>query len=96
MMRVQILYPREKRAIITMYDAEGQIMVQVETTEDEAGNQMGQILFEHQPQGKSTSSERVDAKDPQGNWTLKTLTERDSATQLDGVVARLHRAIAYY
>jgi hypothetical protein len=95
-MRVQILYPREKRAIITVYGPDGKIMVQLESTEDAAGNQMGQILFEHEPQGKSATSERIDAKDPQGNWTLKTLIERDSATQLDQVVARLHRSVSYY
>jgi hypothetical protein len=96
MMRVQILYPSEKRAIVTMYGADAQILLQVETTEDDAGNQMGQILFEHEPQGKSGTSERVEARDPQGNWTLKRLIERDSATQLDQIVARLHRSLAYY
>jgi hypothetical protein len=96
MMRVRIVYPGDRQANLTMYDGAGNILLQLETTEDKAGNQMAQVLFEQNPQGKPASSARIEHTDDQGNWTLKTLLERNPRTQVDEPVARLHRSILYY
>ena len=95
-MRVQIIYPGDKQAIITVYDGAGSILLQLETTEDKAGNQMAQVLFEQDPQRKPANSARIEHTDDQGNWTLKTLLERNPKTLVDEPVARLHRSIVYY
>jgi len=96
MMRVRLIYPADKQAIIIVYDGDGSILLQLETTEDQAGNQIAQVLFEQDPQGKPTTSARIEHTDDQGNWTLKTLLERNPRTLVDEPVARLHRAIVYY
>ncbi len=95
-MRLAIIYPGDNQAIVTLYDSDGKILVQLATTEDGAGNQMAQILFEQEPQGKPANSARVEQMDAQGNWTLKTLLERSPRTQVDEPVALLHRSIVYY
>jgi hypothetical protein len=95
-MRVRIIYPGDKQAIITVYDGAGTILLQLETTEDKASNQMVQVLFEQDPQGKPATSTRVEHTDDQGNWTLQTLLERNPKTLVDEPVARLHRSIVYY
>jgi YD repeat-containing protein len=95
-MRVAIIYSGDKQANVTVYDPTGEIVLQLETTEDGAGNQLDQILFERDPQGKPANSVRVERTDAQGNWTLKTLLERNPRTQADEPVARLHRSIVYY
>ena len=95
-MRLEIIYPGDNQAIITLYDGTDKILLQLETTEDGAGNQMGRILFEQDPQGKLANSARVESVDAQGNWTVKTLLERNPRTQVDQPVARLHRSIVYY
>jgi len=95
-MRVRIIYPGDKQAIITVYDGAGSILLQLETTEDKASNQMVQVLFEQDPQGKPATSTRVEHTDDQGNWTLQTLLERNPKTLVDEPVARLHRSIVYY
>jgi hypothetical protein len=96
MMRVAIIYPGDNQAIITVYDIAGKILVQLQATEDGAGNQIDQILFEQDPHGKPVNTARVEHTDEQGNWTLKTLLERKPGTQVDEPVARLHRSIEYY
>ena len=96
MWRVRIIYQGDKQAIVTVYDGAGDILLQLETTEDKAGNQMGQVLFEQDPQGKPTTSARIEHTDDEGNWTLKTLLERNPKTLVDEPVARLHRSIVYY
>jgi hypothetical protein len=96
MMRVRIVYPGDNQANITMYDGGGNILLQLQTTEDNAGNQMDQVLFEKDPHDKPANSTRIEHTDDQGNWTLKTLLERNPKTQVDEPVARLHRSILYY
>ena len=96
MMRVRIIYPGDKQAIITVYDGAGSIVLQLETAEDKAGNQMGQVLFEQDPQGKPATSTRIEQTDDRGNWTLQTLLQRNPKTLVDEPVARLHRSIVYY
>lgn len=95
-MRIEIIYPGDNQAIVTMYDFTGKIVLQLQTTEDGVGNQMGQILFEHEPHGKPANSARVEHTDDTGNWTLKTLLERNPGTQVDEPVSRLRRSIVYY
>ena len=95
-MRIEIIYPGDNQAIVTMYDFTGKIVLQLQTTEDGVGNQMGQILFEHEPHGKPANSVRVEHTDDTGNWTLKTLLERNPGTQVDEPVSRLRRSIVYY
>lgn len=95
-MRLAITYPGDNQAIVTLYDSDDKISLQLATTEDGAGNEMAQILFQQEPQGKPANSARVDQTDAQGNWTLKTLLERNPRTQVDEPVARLHRSIVYY
>jgi len=94
--RIVIIYPGDNQANVTVYDFTGEILLQLETTEDGAGNQMSQILFEQAPQGKPANSTRIEHTDAQGNWTLKTLLERNPRTQVDEPVSRLHRSIVYY
>ncbi len=96
MMRVAIMYPGDNHAIVTVYDLAGKIVLQLQTTEDGAGNQINQILFEQESHGKPASTARVEQTDDQGNWTLKTLLDRKPGTQVDEPVARLHRSIEYY
>jgi YD repeat-containing protein len=95
-MRLALTYPGDNQAVVTLYDAAGKILLQLETTEDGAGNEMAQILFQREPQNKPATSTRVDHVDAQENWTLKTLLERNPRTQVDEAVARLHRSIVYY
>ena len=95
-MRVAIIYPGDNQAIITVYDVEGKIVFQLQTTEDGTGNQIEQILFSQEPRSKPANSVRIEHTDEQGNWTLKTLLERKPGTQVDEPVARLHRSIVYY
>jgi hypothetical protein len=94
--RLEIIYPGDNQAIVTVYDFSGKIAFQLQTTEDGVGNQMDQILFTQEPQGKQANSVRVEHTDETGNWTLKTLLERNPGTQVDVPVARLHRSIVYY
>ena len=96
MMHVRLIYPADKQAIIIVYDGAGSMLLQLETTEDKAGTQIAQVLFEQEPQGKPATSARIEHTDDQGNWTLKTLLERNPRTLVDEPVARLHRAIVYY
>lgn len=95
-LRLEIIYPGDNLAIVTMYDFSGKIDFQLQTTEDGVGNQMDQILFTQEPHGKPANSVRVEHTDDAGNWTLKTLLERNPGTQVDVPVARLHRSIVYY
>jgi hypothetical protein len=97
-MRLRIIFPGENQAIITLYDGtqNDKMLLQLETTADSAGNQMEQILFEQEPQGKPATSARVESVDAQGNWTLKTLLKRNPTTQVEEPVSRLHRSIVYY
>jgi YD repeat-containing protein len=95
-MRIAIVYSGDKQANVTVYDFAGEIALQLEATEDGAGNQMSQILFAQDPQGKPANSARIDHTDAQGNWTLQTLLQRNPRTQADEPVARLHRSIVYY
>ncbi len=96
MMRIRIIYPGENQAVITLYDHENKILLQLDTREDAAGNQMSAVLFGQDPQGKPATSTRIERTDAQGNWTLITLFERSPRTQVDEPVARLHRSIVYY
>lgn len=96
LMRVEVTYPREDHAIITLYDRDGAILAQIEQAQDAAGNEIGRILFEQDPQNKPATSSRVERRDAQGNWTLQTLFERNARTQVDEPVACLHRTIVYY
>jgi hypothetical protein len=98
-MRVAIIYPGdpgENHAIVTVYDGAGAILAQVETMEDAVGNQMTRMLFGQDAHGKPANSARVAHMDAQGNWTLKTLLERNPRTQVDEPIARLDRSIVYY
>jgi hypothetical protein len=95
-MRIRIVYPGENQAVITVHGPDGEILLQVQTTEDRAGNEASQVLFEQDPQNKPANSSRIERKDAHGNWTLKTLFERSARTQVDEPVARLHRSIEYY
>ena len=95
-MRLTITYPGDNQAIVTMYDLAGKIALQVQIAEDGVGNQMDQILFAQEPQGKPANSVRVEHTDEVGNWTLKTLLERSPGTQVDVPVSRLHRSIVYH
>ncbi len=94
-MRVRITYPGDNHAIITLY-ADGVILAQFDETEDGAGNELAHVLFEDDPQNKPATSSRIEGRDAEGNWTLKTLVERNPRTQVDEPVARLHRTIVYY
>lgn len=98
MLRVRVVYAGDDQALITVYDFDGDIMLQLQSTETSIGSRMQQVLFQWEPQGKpaTASSERVDKADDHGNWTLKTLFERDPRTQVDEAVGRLHRTIVYY
>ena len=95
MMRVSISYLGENKAVINIF-AEGKLVSSYETTEDAAGNQIGQVLYEQDPQNKPAGSVRIEKSDEQGNWTLQTLLGRDPRTQADVPVARMHRTIVYY
>jgi hypothetical protein len=95
-MRVDILYQSDKQALITMYGPDGQIAHQVQSTEDEAGNQMQQVLFESGEGYHQSTSEQVHTTDAQGNWTRKTIFERNPRTQVDEPVAVLYRTISYF
>jgi hypothetical protein len=79
--------------VITLYDGSGEIILNLETEEDNAGNQIAQVLFAQQPQDKPFTSSRIEHADLHGNWTLKTLFERNPGTQVDQPVARLRRSI---
>ena len=52
MLRLAIIYPGDNQALVTLYDGTGTMLLQLETTQDAAGNQMAQMLFERDPQGK--------------------------------------------
>jgi hypothetical protein len=95
-MRIRIDYSGENQAVITVYGPDGEMLFQVQTTEDQAGNEASQVLFEQDPQNKPANSSRIERRDGDGNWTLKTLFERNARTQVDEPVARLHRSIEYY
>jgi hypothetical protein len=96
-MRVHILYQGDNKAVVTVYGPDESILMQTESTEEDAGGQMQRVLFSQaeMPEG-GTAIFRVNASDAQGNWTRRTELRRNERTQVDEPVAVLHRAITYY
>ncbi|MCU1273617.1 MAG: hypothetical protein JWO48_1048 [Bryobacterales bacterium] len=95
-MRLVVLYQSDKQAVITMYGPDGQIANQVQSTEDDAGRQMQQVLFQSENAPQKSASEQVDSTDAQGNWTRKTIFERNARTQVDEPAAVFYRTISYF
>ena len=57
---------------------------------------MQQVLFQSENAVQKSSSEQIDSTDAQGNWTRKTILERNARTQVDEPVAVLYRTIGYF
>ena len=95
-MRVEVLYQSDKQSVITIYGPDGQIANQMQSTEDDAGHQVQQVLFQSENAIQKSSSEQIDSTDAQGNWTRKTIFERNARTQVDEPVAVLYRTISYF
>jgi len=95
-MRVQIHYETGNKALVTMYGADGNIALQVESTEDGAGGQMARLLFSETERPGQTGITQDNERDAQGNWTRRTELRRNPNTQVDEPVAVLYRTITYY
>ena len=95
-LRVQFAYTGENQSLLSVYNGSGELMFRAESDEDHAGNEATRVLFETDAQNPPFTSGGVDETDAQGNWTLKTIMQRNQRTQVDEPVARLHRNITYH
>jgi hypothetical protein len=95
-LHIAIGYQADKHALMTAYGPDGSIVSQVQTSENEAGRELAQVLFDRDNSNSKTTIEQVDSSDSHGNWTQKTSLERNPRTQVDEPVVTLHRTITYF
>lgn len=96
-LHISISYRHDGGETITISSPDGVPQFGLEVVSTDQGRTLSYIAFDKGiSRSLRTEVERIDSKDPVGNWTRKTILEREGENQQETPTAILYRDITYY